>query len=177
MVKKSLDFAELKNLALGYVARYATTKARLARYLSLKIRSRDWQGDDPQEAIATILSTVETLGAINEEAFSEARASSLARRGYGARRANVALKQAGLDKETTAQALKDYDHVAAAVAYVKKRRKGPFQTKSPQSKPEQEKVLAAMIRAGHPPHLARALLALESELELEDFLRSASATS
>ena len=40
-----LDASSLKELALAYVARFATSRAKLAAYLRRKLRERGWDGD------------------------------------------------------------------------------------------------------------------------------------
>ncbi|HYZ48955.1 MAG TPA: RecX family transcriptional regulator, partial [Sphingomonas sp.] len=40
-----LDAPALERFALRYVERYATTRARLADYLSRKLRERGWAGE------------------------------------------------------------------------------------------------------------------------------------
>ena len=39
-----LDQGSLERLALHYVGRYATTRARLKTYLSRKLKERGWEG-------------------------------------------------------------------------------------------------------------------------------------
>ena len=42
-----LTATRLQDLALSYVARFATTRAKLEAYLVRKLRERGWEGDDP----------------------------------------------------------------------------------------------------------------------------------
>ena len=56
----------------------------------------------------------------------------------------------------------------AALALAKKRRFGPFGNELP-DRTVREKQLAAMLRAGHPLDLARALLAAASVEDAEDW--------
>ena len=50
---RPLDDASLRDLALSYAGRYATTAAKLKHYLQRKLRERDWAGEDepPVDAI------------------------------------------------------------------------------------------------------------------------------
>ncbi|MCX7865412.1 MAG: RecX family transcriptional regulator, partial [Novosphingobium sp.] len=52
-----LDSAGLEALALGHVARYATSRARLRAYLERQLRQRGWegQGEPDLEGICTRL--------------------------------------------------------------------------------------------------------------------------
>lgn len=153
-----LDAAALDRLALRYVERFATTRGRLTDYLRRKIRERGWDGapDDP----AAIAERFAELGYIDDRAFGEARAASMARRGLGARRVEGALRAAGIvgdDAQAIAPAIADRT-VAAAVAFAKRKRIGPFAAAEP-DRPLREKQLAAMIRAGHGFDLARRIVA------------------
>ncbi|HVJ00769.1 MAG TPA: RecX family transcriptional regulator, partial [Sphingomonas sp.] len=47
-----LDRADLERLALRYVERFATTRARLAAYLDRKIRERGWAGEGSPDTVA-----------------------------------------------------------------------------------------------------------------------------
>ena len=40
-----LNAAKLEELALGYVGRFATSRAKLLSYLKRKLRERGWDGD------------------------------------------------------------------------------------------------------------------------------------
>lgn len=154
-----LDAAALDRLALRYVERFATTRGRLTDYLRRKIRERGWDGApaDP----AALAERFAELGYIDDRAFGEARAASMARRGLGARRVEGALRAAGIvgdDAQAIAPAIADRA-VAAAVAFAKRKRIGPFAATEP-DRPLREKQLAAMVRAGHGFDLARRIVAV-----------------
>src|ERR1043166_2251257 len=92
-----LDGARLEELALAYVARFSTSAARLAAYLSRKLRERGWdgEGEDEGEAVATALvARFVSCGFVDDGAFARARSAGLLRRGYGARRIDQALRGA-----------------------------------------------------------------------------------
>ena len=156
-----IDAAGLQRLALDYVARYATSRAKVRTYLERKLGERDWaeEGAPPLDAIIARLAD---LGFVDDRVFAAARASSLGRRGYGAHRVGAALRAAGIDPEDAAPALEDAaeDAWGAAEAFAKRRRIGPFSSCA--ADPEQRrKALAAMLRAGHPLLLARAFTRAE----------------
>lgn len=154
-----LDAAGLDRLALRYVERFATTRGRLVDYLKRKIRERGWQG--PSVDPVAIAERFAALGYIDDRAFGEARAASMARRGLGARRVDGALRAAGIDAED-AQALAPAiagRSVASAIAFARRKRIGPFALAAA-DRPQREKQLAAMVRAGHSFDLARQLVAL-----------------
>jgi regulatory protein len=153
-----LDAADLERFALRYVERYATTRAKLASYLVRKLRERGWSGEgapDP-EGLAQRMAD---LGYIDDRTYAESKAGAMARRGLGARRVRQALRFAGVqqaDVEALAPAI-EADGVASAIAFARKRKIGPF-GREMADRSTQNKQVAAMIRAGHSPTLARALV-------------------
>ncbi|WP_309623060.1 RecX family transcriptional regulator [Novosphingobium sp.] len=154
---KPLNPVRLNDLALHYVARFATSAAKLADYLRRKLRERGWEGDgDP--AIAALVERFVAAGYVDDEAYARAKSGSLLRRGYGQRRVSQALGQAGIAEDLREEVRAGpNEQRAAAFAMAKKRRFGPFSA-APPDRPLREKQLAAMLRAGHPLDLARGVL-------------------
>jgi len=151
-----LDRPALERLALRYVERFATTRGRLTDYLRRKIRERGWDGEvgDP----AAIADRMAELGYIDDRGWGEAKAASMARRGLGARRVAGALRQAGITGDDAEAILPGMEERAldAALAFARRRRIGPF-ADTPADRPTREKQIAAMLRGGHSPALARAI--------------------
>ena len=150
-----LDQESLEQLALFYVGRYATTRAKLRSYLSRKIRERGWE-DQREADLEGLAEKFSDLGYIDDAAFAEARARSLARRGYGARRVDQALFAAGIDDADSNEARQIASDSSwdAALAFARKRRFGPFSAEI--ADPDRKrKSVAAMIRAGHSYEIAR----------------------
>ncbi|MDF2386125.1 RecX family transcriptional regulator [Nostoc ellipsosporum NOK] len=153
-----LNSADLERYALRYVERYATTRAKLAIYLSRKLRERGWDGEkspDP-EALAERMAE---LGYVDDRLYAESKAGAMARRGLGARRVREALRFAGVEEEDAvalAPAIAA-EGLASAIAFARRRRIGPY-AREAADRPLQEKQMAAMIRAGHAPGLARAIV-------------------
>ncbi|MBX3561650.1 MAG: RecX family transcriptional regulator [Sphingomonas sp.] len=158
MPRQPFDAERLEQAALTYVGRYATTRARLAAYLRRKLAERGWDGPE-EPPVAALVAHMARLGFVDDRAFAAARAASLGRRGYGARRVDEALRAAGVEKEDVAEARKraDADAWQAALRFAERRRIGPFAAHVP-DRNAYEKSLAAMLRAGHPVHLARRLI-------------------
>jgi regulatory protein len=152
-----LDEAGLKQAALNYAGRYATSRAKLAAYLERKLRDRGWAGSGAPP-VAGLVDRMASLGYVDDRAFAAARAASLARRGYGARRVDDALRAAGIDEADGADAREAARLGAwqAALRFAERRRIGPFARSEP-SREAREKALGALLRAGHPPALARRL--------------------
>lgn len=169
---RPLDETRLKDLALAYVARFATSASKLEAYLKRKLRERGWEGDKEPDIAALVARYVE-LGYIDDAAFARAKSNDLLRRGYGPRRVGQALHQAGIDEATRdrvgASAL---DAREAALHMARKRRFGPFALQSVDPA-MREKHLAAMIRAGHGFAEAKAVLDAASEDEAEEWVREA----
>lgn len=162
---KPLDPARLQELAVAYVGRFATTRAKLATYLRRKVQEKGWEGAGPPD-IAPLVARLAELGYVDDAAFALSKARSLGARGYGERRVDMALRQAGVDEADGAPAKDAASEgaVAAAVRYAQRRRLGPFALGSLDPK-GRERALAGMIRAGHGFDLARRLIDLAPDRE------------
>lgn len=153
-----LDAAGLEQAALSYVGRYATTRARLAAYLRRKLGERGWAG--PGEApVDRVVEDAAALGYVDDRAFAAARAAALGRRGYGERRVREAIRAAGIADEDASEAgeAARRDAGSAAIRFAERRRIGPFAPARP-DRAARERWLAAMLRAGHPPDVARRIV-------------------
>ena len=161
-----LDAEGLSALALRYVERFATSQAKLRAYLGRKLRERGWNGagEPPVEAVAARMTA---LGYVDDGSFAEARARGLARRGYGRRRIVEALTAAGIEPDLRARIGGDIDARAAAIAFARRRRFGPF-SGATVSLEQRRKQFAAMVRAGHAPDLAKAILSAPNEAALDE---------
>lgn len=148
----------LAELALAYVGRFATTRAKLAAYLRRKILERGWSDDRPAE-IGALVERFSAAGYIDDSAYALAKSRSLATRGYGARRLRESLRAAGIDEADgeAARELADSESVEAALRFARRRRLGPFATVLAERE-AREKAIAAMLRAGHGFALARAIV-------------------
>lgn len=156
-----LDAEALSALALRYVERFATSEAKLRAYLRRKVRERGWDGAE-QPPIEAVAARMAELHYVDDRSFGEARARGLARRGYGRRRIAEALTAAGLDPELRTEIGATVNARDAAIAFARRRRFGPF-SREPVSFEQQQKQFAAMLRAGHAPDLARAILTAPDE--------------
>lgn len=167
--KTPLDDARLRDLALSYVARYATSGARLERYLKRKLREFGWADEECPPDVAALVETYAGLGYVDDRGFAQARSSSLLRRGYGARRVAQALGQDGISPEIrSAVAASESELRHAALAMAAKRRFGPFGGEAPE-KERREKQLSAMLRAGHSLDSAREMVNAASVERAEEW--------
>lgn len=150
-----LDEDKLNELALRYVGRFATTRAKLRLYLTRKLRERGWAGSaepDPD----TIAERLAERGYIDDAGFALSRSRTLTGRGYGKARLVQSLRAAGVDEADSTGARNHADAAAgpAAIRFAQRRRIGPFATSTPDPK-SRERWLAAMVRAGHSFTLSR----------------------
>jgi regulatory protein len=163
---RPLDAARIDELALAYVARFATSAAKLERYLVRKLRERGWEGDGEPEVGALVARYV-ALGYVDDAAYARARSSGLLRRGYGPRRVRQALTEAGIAEETRQETRAgEGDERRAVLALARRRRFGPFGPARP-DRQQREKQLAAMLRAGHSLDSAREMVDAASEQAAE----------
>ena len=149
-----LDEPALERLALNYVGRYATTRSKLGAYLLRKLRDRGWSGPG-EPSVEAIVARLASLGYIDDRAFANACAAALKRRGYGERRIREAFRAAGIaaeDAELWEGA--GAGGLEAALRLARRRAIGPFAAEMP-DRAGREKAFAILLRAGHPPDLAR----------------------
>lgn len=156
-----LNAAKLEELALNYVGRFATSRAKLISYLGRKLRERGWDGDG-EAPIETLADKFVRLGYIDDRAFALSKARSLTGRGYGERRVRQALVSSGIGEEdaTDAHELAAEEAVAAALKFAKRRSLGPYASQAA-DRPQRERALAAMVRAGHSFALASVIIDLK----------------
>lgn len=165
---RPLDPRRLEELALAYVARFATTQAKLRAYLQRKLRERGWDAEDEPD-FDELVERYVGLGYVDDESWARMKAASLLSRGYGARRVGEALGQAGVDEHLRAKMRPDeVDERQAALALAKRRRLGPF-ARHETDRPTREKHLAAMLRAGHRLEIARRIVEAPDTGDVEEW--------
>ena len=177
-----LDETSLRDLALAYVARFATTAAKLEGYLARKLRERgvaeDEDGRERELDDAGLVSRLIELGYVDDDAYARSRSRDLTQRGYGKRRVEQALWAAGVEEQARS------DHAPsegagrrAAMLLAKKRRFGPFRHGDPiddedreAARKRSEKQTAAMLRAGHIFDHVRFILEATAPEAIEDWV-------
>ena len=176
---RPLGPARLEELALAYVARFATTGAKLRSYLQRKVRERGWEGEEEGAApdLDALVSRFADKGYVDDAVYARARSGDLLRRGYGARRVSQQLMQAGVGEELREEvAPGEQARREAVCALARKRRFGPFDMATAdgdEAHKRREKQLAAMVRAGHDFEAARRVLDARSEAELQTWVDEA----
>lgn len=167
-VPKPLDALRLEELALAYVARFATSAAKLEDYLRRKLRERGWAGAE-EPALAAMVERFVSAGYVDDRAFAIAKAGGLLRRGYGRRRIDQALGAAGIAEDLREEARGSaLAQRRAALALARKRKFGPFGSGG-LDRALQEKQVAAMLRAGHPLDSARRIVDADDIAALEEW--------
>lgn len=156
-----LDEASLREMALDYAARYATTRLKLLRYLGRKLKERGWAGSQPPdpEALAERLAG---LGYVDDAAWAAMKGRAMAARGLGRRRVEEALAAAGVAAPDRGLPPDEQQALAIAIDFARRKRLGPFARAGQGDRLVRQKAMAAMLRAGHAADVARRVLALES---------------
>ena len=191
-VKPPLTETALRDLALHYAARFATTGARLESYLARKLKERgvaedgaeDGGGRTGQIDIPALIARLVELGYVDDDAYAQARARDLVARGYGGRRVEQVLWAAGVDEGLRqAHAPGESASRKAAALMAQKKRLGPWSTLSglgrevssdPLARRKaHEKAVAAMLRAGHQYDHVRFILAASREEDVDQWLDEA----
>jgi regulatory protein len=175
-----LDENRLNELALRYVGRYSTTRAKLRFYLARKIRERGWGGAHEPDLVR-IADRFAEQGYVDDAAYALAKSEALTGRGYGKRRVLENLRAAGVEEGDAASAREhaDREAISAALRFAKRRRIGPYAAEVVRDPKAREKALGAMVRAGHGFGLARAILALApgAEVDIEELSESVRLTT
>lgn len=171
-IRRPLDSVRLEQLALAYVARFATSAAKLDGYLRRKLRERGWAGE-AEAPVAALVAKFVAAGFVDDEAFARSRSAGLLRRGYGQRRIAQALGAAGIVGEVReAVRAGESELRLAALALARKRRFGPYGA-AVTDRAAREKQVAAMLRAGHPLDSARELVDAPSIAAAEEWAAGA----
>lgn len=152
---KPLNPVKLRDLALHYVGRYATSRKKLSDYLKRKLRERGWEDENPAELDGLIADFVR-LGYIDDAAFAAARARTMTARGLGQRRVNEDLRAKGISEANAgdAHAESAAQKWQSAERFAQRKRIGPYASK-PASDDQKRKQFAAFLRAGHDFDTAR----------------------
>lgn len=172
---RPLDGARLEEMALAYVARFATSAAKLEAYLARKLRERGWvdEGvDEGRAAIAALVARFVDLGYVDDAGFARMRSGSLLRRGYGARRIAQDLNAAGVEEAIRQDcAPGEAETRRAVVAMARRKGFGPFRRGAELDQPLdpalRERQMASLLRAGHGMGPARFLLSLRDPEDAE----------
>lgn len=175
MSANGIDAALIERWALHYLGRYSSSAENLRRVLSRRARRRL---NDDREALAEARTLIDGLvtryresGLVDDAAYAGAQARSRLRRGQSLRTIRVGLAAKGVGADDAAAALDalrdeagDLD-LAAACAFARRRRLGPFRRGDNDG--DRAKELGAFARAGFARAAAEAVLACADPDEAE----------
>ncbi len=166
--------SRLHEAALTHLARFAVTEAGLVRVLDRRIdrwaRRAEAEGTlDPdsiagaKQAAREVVRALVQSGVVDDTVFAGARARSLTRAGRSRRAVSAHLAAKGVPQEVAKAALPEPEsELAAALAYARRRRLGPFRVQDADAE-TYRKELGAMARAGFPQPVAQQALRMEPE--------------
>ena len=162
---------DLEQIALDYLARFASSAANLRRVLRDKVersaRLHDTNREAGLAAIEALVGRLTAAGALDDRRFAEGRAQSLFRRGASRRAIAAKLSEKGVGDEEIAAALAALEEfaadpeLAAALAYARRRRIGPFRGRDARAA-ARDRDLAALGRAGFGLDVARRVVDTEN---------------
>ncbi len=159
----------LHEAALAHLARYGTTRQGLVRVLDRRVArwARAVPDADPEiiraarQAARLVADRLVAAGAVNDAAFAESRARTLARTGRSRRAIAAHLAARGVDGDVT-QAVLPQDAAAdqsAAIAFARRRRIGPFRS----TEADRARELGMLARAGFSRDIAEAVLDMDPD--------------
>jgi len=175
----------LREAAIAHLARYASTRAGLARVLLRRIdnwarrarRTGDREQITEQVAAAKLLiqpivARLSAIGAVDDENFAALRSRSLTRAGRSGRAVAALLAAKGVPGEITKRTLPPDParEFGACLVAAKKHRLGPFSANPGADARNRE--LATLARAGFSERIARDLFKLtrdEAEQQLQEW--------
>lgn len=178
--ERPIDAALLEEWALSYLARYAGTAESLRRVLRRRARRRRGADGAPQDEaggpvdplIEALVARFREAGLLDDAAYAAGRARRGQAQGRSLRRiaAGLAAKGVGTaDADAALAALRDGagdPDLAAACAFARRRRLGPFRA-GPAAR---ERELGAFARAGFGRRTAEAVLACPDEAAVASLL-------
>lgn len=164
-----VDAALIEEWALSYLGRYASSADNLRLVLRRRVRRRFGNSENRDAAIVQADALIDALiaryrssGLLDDAAYAAGRARRDFAQGRSLRRiaAGLAAKGIGRDEAESAlatlrESLGDPD-LAAACAFARRRRLGPYRT--PGTNPDRQRELAAFARAGFDRQAAQAVL-------------------
>jgi regulatory protein len=181
---KTIDAALLEEWALSYLGRYASTAENLRQVLRRRVRRRlavegsaDREGSTVAEKlIDALVARYRETGLVNDAAYAAGRARRGVARGRSLRQISAGLAAKGVGAADAAAAIATLRNetanpeLAAACAFARRRRLGPFRTDSHPR--ERSAELAAFAHAGFTRRTAEALLACPDEAAVQALLAS-----
>jgi len=177
-VPRKMTQSRLENIALHYLDRFATSAENLRRVLTRRVRKTAYHHETDLEQctgwISALIERYQQCNLLDDVAYARAQAASHNRRGKSVRAIRAMLTTKGVPAPIIDEALEGLseDHadpdLAAAMAYARRRRIGPYRTRERPEK-DRENELAALARAGFSYGIARKIVTAET---IEDVYQS-----
>lgn len=178
-IPKPVTPQSLRNAALRYIDRFATSRENLRQVLMRRVQTSNYHHEtsiqDGIDWIEDVLNKLEKAKFINDLTYAEGRAGALHRKGTALKVIRMKLIEKGICESDIAAALEALEIETqsnnlerdAAIALARRRRLGPWRL--PEKRDElKEKDLAAMARAGFSYDLAREVIEADTIEDLED---------
>ncbi len=164
----------IANSALAYLARFSSSSANLRQVLTRKVmRATAHHGDDPTPLLAkieTVIARYLESGILNDALYAETQVRNLRRRGGSTRIIAQRLAAKGIDSDLVSETLAESatDNRAAAIAFARRRRLGPF--RSGDRAEFRQRDLAALGRAGFEYKVAASVIDAADVEALDDLI-------
>lgn len=178
-IPRKVTPTSLENAALYYLERFATSSENLRQVLSRRVdraaKHHDTDIEACRQLIDDLIRRYQDSGLLDDSVYARAQAASLNRRGKSLRAIRMKLIQKGvpgdiIDDTLEALAIElGEPDLAAAIAYARKRRLGPYRTNA-KAGDNRDKELAALARNGFSYSMARRIVEAEDIEELENTL-------
>lgn len=168
---KRISKSSLENAALFYLERFSASAETLRRVLLRRVdRAAKAHDDDPAEGallVADLVARYQASGLLDDQRYAEGKSRSLLRRGCSPRAIRQDLARRGVAATLIDDALQGLENdladseasldQAAAEAYVRRRRLGPF--RPPELRAQyRDRDMAALGRAGFSWEIARKVI-------------------
>lgn len=166
----------LRNAALYYLQRYSSSSENLREVLTRRVwRAERHHETDREEAaqwIDDIVQGFQKSGLLDDRTYAEARVQSMFRQGRSRRLMILELRKKGVAPDVIESALASLASEnptpdrSAAIRYARRRRLGPYRTKSREDYRDRD--MAAVARAGFDYETARRVIDAETAESLEE---------
>lgn len=172
---KPITETYLRNVALWYMERYASSAANLKSVLMRRVRiSSAYHGGDPAEGAVMVDAVVRRYaeaGILNDRLFAETRARSLVSRGTSTKMIKRKLAEKGVSSDDIDAALdevldRENGELASAARYARRRRIGVYRVTGKREQ-NRDRDLAALARQGFGFGIAATVVDAESPESLE----------
>ena len=182
----AVDVPALERASVRHLQRYAATSEQLRRVLKRRLRRavmRSEPDDRPdvervQADIEVVLARMQTAGLLDDRKLAFSLAAELLRKGSSLPLIRMKLRQKGVDGPLLDEAVTHVlsaareagidPELAAATAYARRRRLGPFRRSADERGERRQKDLAALARRGFGYGVAKQVIDAEDPDALPD---------